>query len=347
MINRFTGNQENDPSRIRYFRAWKYFMRDGEDGAIIVLVAVAMTVLLGVTALCIDAGMAYLRTNQLQTSLDAAVYSACQKLPVMITDTDSQNAVKDLAIHYAALNGYPELSRNDVTLEGEALGYYTKIRVSASESMNLKFAPALGIDTVNFTRSSAAKLSPLKKISGLAPLGVEESVLQTKLADHQLEHVVLKYGISSGAGPFFGALDFDGLGGGASDYRLWLSTGYNGEVHIGDILYKEDGNMTGPTYQGFSDLYNACTHYGALTGWDGCTADHYNPSCPRIVKIVVYTTVDKQTIQVEGFAAFLLEQQTDDGYITGTFLSETSNGECSGEDMTDQNFYALSGVMLA
>jgi Flp pilus assembly protein TadG len=321
-------------------------MRDNEDGSIIVIVALVMTVLLGMAALSLDIGSAYLQAGQLQKALDAAVYSVGRQLPVNINDEEAQNAIKDSAISYAALNGLEGLTRDDVFLEGVVSGTCTEIKVEATKTVNLNFARVLGFSNLDFTRSAKARLSPLSKATGVAPLGVTKSELQTRIENGDLTHVVLKYGTGGGTQSSFGALDLDGKGGGASDYRLWLTHGYPGEICVGDILIEESGNMVGPTYQGFSARYDACTHYDAQIGGEGCTSEHYDPTCPRIIKCVVYTPWFFKTVVVEGFAAFLLESQTNDGYITGTFLNMVTPGTTSGEGLEVSHYYGLSNLML-
>lgn len=318
----------------------------GENGAIIVLIAVGMVVLLGLTAMAIDIGLVYLRIGEVQRAVDAAAYSAGQMLPVSVNSSNAQNAIKDSAIRYASLNGYDRLTRNDIVLEGVVAGYYTKMQIAANDSVPSVFASAFGIDTFSFARKAAVKLSPLQAASGVAPLGITEDELEDRIIRNDLSHVVLKYGVGDGTQSSFGAIDLDGQGGGASDYRLWISTGYAGQICVGDILLEEMGNMTGPTYQGFSGRFDACTHYDAQSGGTGCTAEHYDPSCPRIIKVIVYSKEERGTVTVRGFAAFLLESQTNDGYITGTFLRLVTNGTTSGEDLTNDNFFGLSGIML-
>ncbi|MGI6119142.1 MAG: pilus assembly protein TadG-related protein [Desulfosporosinus sp.] len=321
-------------------------LQDKEEGSILVIVALSITVLLGMAALSLDIGSAYLQACQLQKAVDAAVYSVGRQLPVNSNDEEARNKIKDSAISYAALNGLEGLTREDVLLEGVVSGSCTEIKVKATQTINLNFARVLGLSTLDFTRSAKAKLSPLSKVSGVAPLGVKKSELQTRIENGDLTHVVLKYGAGGGTQSSFGALDLDGQGGGASDYRLWLTHGYPGEVCVGDILIEESGNMVGPTYQGFSARYDACTHYDAQIGGEGCTSEHYDHTCPRIIKVVVYTPGNNKTVTVEGFAAFLLEDQTNDGYITGTFLNMVAPGTTSGEGLEEASYYGLSNLML-
>jgi Flp pilus assembly protein TadG len=325
-------------------------LRQREDGDVVILVAVSMVVIMIILALVIDMGLAYLSTNFQQKVADAAVYSAGRLLPVDTGNTTKVNEIKDAAIHYASLNGFDDLTRDDVVLGTAMSGQYTDIRVTVSKNVAMNFARTFGVDSLDISRSAVAKLSPVISTSGVAPIGLTKDEMEARIASNNLKHVTLKYGVNSGSVAFFGALDLDGTSGGASDYRIWIAHGYPGEISVGDILVEEDGNMVGPTYQGFETRFSECTHFGALTGGPGCTADNFEPSCPRIVKVPIYSYgIDKKTIVVEGFAAFLLEYQTNDGYITGSFLNLVTDGSPSGANVSEgsETDFGLYNLMLA
>ena len=325
--------KKNRDDRRRVFQVVDR-IRQCENGNVVILVAVSMVVIMIILALVIDLGLAYLSTNQQQKVADAAVYSAGRLLPIDTGDTTAINEIKESAIHYASLNEFDALQSGDVTLGNVKNGQYTDIKVTVSKTVVMNFARVFGVDSLNISRSAVAKLSPVIRTTGVAPIRLTKDEMDARIASNNLTHVTLKYGINSGSVSFFGALDLDGTSGGASDYRIWISRGYPGEISVGDILVEEDGNMVGPTYQGFEERFSECTHFGAQIGGSGCTADHYEPSCLRIVKVPIYSYgIDKKTIVVEGFAAFLLESQTNDGYITGTFLNMVSDGSPSGANV--------------
>lgn len=324
-------------------------IKGDESGAVLVLAAVSMVTLLSLSALVLDIGSAYLNAGELQKAADAAVFAAGRNLPVLIEDTDSINNIKDTAIEYVQKNGFNGISRNNVELGNIVDGKYTDIKVTIDKKVKTSFARVIGIGDINVKKRAKARLSPIVKITGAAPIGLFKEHLEEYLRSNQTEHIVLKYGKKNeDSKGFFGALDLDGhQGGGASDYRIWLAQGYPGEITVGDILLKENGNMVGPTYQGFSERYNSCTHYGAGSGGEGCTTERYNPNCPRIAKVVIYEENNKSTVKVYGFASFLLEAQTDDGYITGTFLNNISTGKVSGEGIEEELDLGVFNLMLS
>lgn len=305
-----------------------------EHGDALIIVAVSMVFIMGILALVIDLGLAYLSTGEQQKAADAAVYSSGRLLPVETGNTAKINQIKNSAINYASLNGFEDLTQDDIILGKIRNGQYTEIRVVVDKTVSMNFAKIFGVDYLDLSRSAVAKLSPVIRTSGVVPIGLTKAEIEARIASNNLTHVTLKYGVHGGSTSFFGALDLDGQGGGASDYRIWISQGYAGEISVGDVLLEESGNMVGPTYQGFDERYSACTHFGANSGGPGCTVSNFDPSCPRIVKVPIYSFgADKKTVVVEGFAAFLLENQTNDGYITGSFLNMVSNGASSGNNV--------------
>lgn len=327
----------------------KYIRRE-EQGDALIIVAVSMVFIFAMLALVIDLGLAFLSTGEQQKAADAAVYSAGRLLPIETGNTIKVNQIKDSAINYADLNGFADLTQDDIVLGKISNGQYTEIRVIVDNSVPMYFAKIFGIDYLDLSRSAVAKLSPVIRTSGVAPIGLTKDEMDARIASNNLTHVTLKYGVQEGTTSFFGALDLDGQGGGASNYRIWITQGYAGEISIGDVLLEESGNMVGPTYQGFEERFVACTHFGALSGGDGCTTANFEPSCPRIVKVPIYSFgVDNKTVVVEGFAAFLLENQTNDGFITGSFLNMVTNGASSGSNVGEgtEGDFGLYNLILS
>lgn len=325
-------------------------LSDDEDGDALIIVALSMVFIMGMLALVIDLGLAFLSTGEQQKAADAAVYSAGRLLPIETGNLTKVDQIKNSAISYASLNGFPDLTPEDVILGKISNGQYTEIRVNVDKSVPMNFAKIFGVDYLDLSRSAVAKLSPVIRTTGVAPIGLTKEEMDARIASNNLTHVTLKYGVQGGSTSFFGALDLDGQGGGASDYRIWITQGYAGEISVGDVLLEESGNMVGPTYQGFEERYAACTHFGALSGGDGCTTEHFEPSCPRIVKVPIYSFgSDKKTVVVEGFAAFLLENQTQDGYITGSFLNMVTNGASSGSNVGEgtEGDFGLYNLILS
>ncbi|UWG98022.1 pilus assembly protein TadG-related protein [Dehalobacter sp. DCM] len=317
-----------------------------EKGVVAVIVAFAMVAILGMAALSLDMGTAYLSMGKMQKAIDAAAYSAGRQLPVRVDDYYAINAIKEKAAQYASINGCDTLSASDVTLGGAVFDYYTNIQIQTQGSVDTSFARIFGVDSLDFTKKAMVKMSAIEQTTGLTPLGVEkvefQQIVQKQLTDG-IQKAVLKNSAGGGIGPFYSILDYDGKGGQGVDYSRDLGPlGYTGVVKVNDILFKGFGAKVGIS----NEIYeaHACPHYPA------CTPENYVYGCPSILKIPVYTVVDKKTIRVDGFAAFLLQPRTEEekssDAIVGIYVKSLSTGTASGGDVTESDFNWLQTLML-
>lgn len=319
-----------------------------EQGATSVIIALSLTALLGLAALVVDMGVAYIKTAETQTAADAAVMAAGLMLPVGKDDTARRAAMEQTVREYLVKNGVKAETAAEVTFAQEQDGYYHAVGVNVPATSETGFAKIFGIREVTFTRGAEARTIPCTTLSDAVPLSVQEETLQEIIAQGNISHVVLKYGKNTGevVNGAFGAVDLDGVkGGGANDYYSWLYGGYQGKLHIGDVLPIESGNMAGPTLAGIRLRYEACTHY-RTTG--GCTAEHYVAGCPRVMKVPVVVYVSNKEVKLVGFAAFVLEDYhtyAAQGYVIGSYVDMVNIGSADGDVTgTAENFgiYSLT-----
>lgn len=318
-------------------------IKDDESGSIVVIVAVAMTLVLALAALVLDFGLAYMKTAEIQNVADSAALSAGQKLPIPVNNDVKIADIKNCAIEYAMKNGVDDLSTDDVTLENIVSGNYTAIKVNIPATAELNFSRVIGFNNISINRTAKAVIQPCTKADGIVPLGVEIGKLNAAIASGQTTGIILKYG--TGDNGFYGAIDLDGVkGGGANDYSLWLAYGYTSTISVGeDLLPIESGNMSGPTNSAFWARYNQCTHY---PGQGGCTKDHFVPTCPRVIKTIVYEIADKKYVDVKGFCAFILEGKVDDN-IKGSLIKFVTNGSPSHTNAGSGTDYGLYNLGLS
>jgi Flp pilus assembly protein TadG len=292
-----------------------------ERGAIAVVTALVLVVLLLATAFVTDFGLAYLSAAELQNAADSAALAAASLLPTDVGDSAAMDEIEEVALDYLEKNGNGWSYTADVKPEIGGNNQYTSVTVSISRSVPLYIAPVIGIDHVQITRSATAQISPTIETSHMVPLSITEEYLTQAMDSGETQHLKLKFGASSddvykGA---FGAIDLDGSGGGgASDYEEWLANGYEGKLYVGLQLPVETGNMSNPTMSGFEDRYNSCMH-------GGCTISDYVEDCPRVVIVPVITYDDAHTVTIEGFTAFVIEKcdgQGKNSIITGSFIKE-------------------------
>lgn len=303
--------------------------RRDRSGSVMVITALAMVVLMGFSALVLDLGSVYYVSSKMQNALDSAALGAVRELPADSTSSSKWTAARSEAIALAAANKFT-LSEDDihpVYQDGDSSKKIIGIRVTKSSEVQYNFARALGIDSAMVSRAAAAELKSAGGISGtgVVPLCVTADSLSAAIKEGYTTNLVIKctpkttdINITEEGG-WFGALDF---GSGASDYTYTLAYGYDGELHVGDIVGMETGNMTGPTLTGFTTRYDMCT--------DGCTSTNYEPNCPKIVYVPVVSTdptdpdIGNKQVKIVSFAAFFLESvgTASDPEIRATYLPE-------------------------
>lgn len=287
-----------------------------ESGQSAFLFALILVVLIGMLAMVIDYGMPALTTRKLQNAADSAALAAASKLPAY--STADEDAVKAEAINYVVKNGFSDV---DVSLEkSSGASVLDTVIVTAYSNVDYSFAKIFGLASVDLERSASAQIKAVSSLRGVVPLSIEKGEMDAALANGNY-YMTLKFGGGSGTNGAYGALDLDGSnGGGASDYRDRLINGYNGTITVGASLPTENGNMSGPTEQDLQQRYNACTHY---TSEGGCTPEHYDKNCPRVMLIPVVVYNSAHSVTVKGFAPFLLDSYHGAGnecFVYGTYL---------------------------
>jgi len=276
-----------------------------ESGTVAVLLALAMIVLAGFTALVTDAGLLYMNQGKLENGLDSAVLAGAQELPF-----DPQAAL-DAAGQYAEMNGI-----NEEEFTFELSPDYRSISGNAERRVGMLFARVLGVDGAGVKATARARVDPVSAVNGVAPFGVLNY-------DYSFGDVIL---LKEGAGGnfyagWYGALSLGGTG--ASIYLENVRHGYDGEIKIGDVIQIEAGNMSGPTKQGIEYRISQCSHTPS------CTMDCFADGCPRILIIPIINIEEIDygghvfSVRVVGFGAFLVDEYVghgNDNEVRGTFI---------------------------
>jgi len=294
-----------------------------ERGVVTVLVAIAISVLIGCTALVTDAGLIFMNESRISNTLDSAVLAGAQELP-----DDPQGAL-DIAAEYAEANGMSageylfELGDND-----------TSISATATRQVSMHLAKVLGIESKDVHASCKARVAPITGVSGIVPWGVADG-------DYEFgQRVMLKMGAGLGNyHGYFGALRIGGNGG--NNYRNNIKYGYDGVIEIGDEIRVEPGNMSGPTSEGVAYRIDSCHHTPQ------CNVNSYAAGCPRIciVPLGVYDDGNgsNRIFTVTGFGAFLIDEYAGQGTeseVYGWFIEYTIPG-IIGEGGTDHGVYGI------
>lgn len=299
-------------SMIRYLK--------NKRGSVAVVSALVLTALMGFAALVTDAGILYFNRMELSNMADAAVMAGAQDLP------DTSLALQTSRL-YAQRNGNSE-DQVYFTISGSN----RIISANATRKVPTFFAKLFNIYSAEVHANAAAAVQPISVYTGVVPLGVvkQDFVFGTTYT--------LKVGGGDGMTGNYGALALGGKGG--SNYRDNLLHGYDGQIHAGDWLYTETGNMAGPTKDGIN--YRVAQDPYA-------TYDTVRSDSPRVIVLPVLDSFDvngRGEVLVVGFATFFLEGATGSGTqcsVQGKFLRKYVP---DGETSASGTGYGLYGIRL-
>ena len=287
-----------------------------ESGAVLIMVALSMVVLLGMTALVIDVGYLYQERRQMVTAADAAALAGAQEL---IYNNDNHEEVKKVAREYAAMHGAdPE------RIEVEIPNSYT-VEVETVKNVGFTFARVLGFTDLDVPARAVAVVLPLELGKGVVPWAIPEQ--EFIIGDL----VTLKYARHSdgdiGAGNFH-ALALGGSG--ANTYRDNIKYGTDEVIKIGHWYDTQTGNMSGPTMQGVEYRISLCTCTDCFSG------DVPNYDCPRFITVPIYSEIlgpGNTKVLIVAFAVFYLEGIDGHGVnsvVTGKYVEAVKAGEVGG-----------------
>jgi hypothetical protein len=149
--------------------------RCGQRGQALVLAAIGMASLLGMTGVVIDAGLAYVQYRQAQSAADAAAIAAADDLPgpnaplvpyqVALAQSDAQNVA---ATTNAPSNGFLDgVANTSVAIQAPynaglaacVSAPNSCARVAISRQISTTFLRVLGVDHISVSRSGVAMIT--------------------------------------------------------------------------------------------------------------------------------------------------------------------------------------------
>src|SRR5689334_5075603 len=146
-----------------------------ERGSVLVVVAISLTVLLGIAALAIDLGGFRAHRRQLQTAADAAALAGAMQLPPF---SDGSRACSR-ADYYARRNSALTSPQNMIVNANLDTSYCEilagSVRVKPRESgVPYVFGRVLGFVNTAIDARARARVVYLTRSNGLLPFGVED-----------------------------------------------------------------------------------------------------------------------------------------------------------------------------
>lgn len=188
-----------------------------ERGQVVVLSALLLPILLGMTGMAVDVGAYANQRRQLQNSADSIALAAAQELP-------DEGAARAKADEWATKN---DVLLTDMTVIVSGGNVAPQVRVSVEENHRFSFVKILGIDNKDVNATATAAKVSFGGSNGIVPWAVTQDTVDTALAMGDGVQITLKYDTTGGNLGNFGAMRIDGPG----------SSVYNTSVKYGSTTY--------------------------------------------------------------------------------------------------------------
>lgn len=288
-----------------------------------------MSVLLGFTAMSLDVGMLFQDRRHLQNSADAAALAGVAELP--LNPLGAQQKAKDWAFN----NGITSDQIKVIEVRTARFPNDT-LYVEFEDQFDWIFARVLGMDHTHPSAEAAARIGTLVGGHNMMPWGLLQNDSACLDSDGNAilnQSCTVKVGASGILTGWYGALDYDGTGGGSSEYKAniidgTVSTNYciegdpsPGCVSSVSVIDTLDGNKVGPTGSGIDErtAIAACdTNGNTVDDFSEVFVSNpggepkYNVACPNspnliIIPIISYESVPVQKVTIRGWSLAYLK----------------------------------------
>lgn len=211
--------------------------RGGERGAVAIIVAISMFMIIGLAALAIDLGNAWQERRHVINGTDAGALAAAGVY------SDSADSSDGCAIAPDFVLANSDADPDSITCEMSGDGVRGLVTVSASTPLDYVFAPVLGIDDTTVHSATTVRWGPAENsASGMRPFAMCIDFLEANgLAGWNridpLGPLPVPYGegetVCGDAPGNWGLVDFDGGANPTGDIRDWIRGGYDDDVFWG------------------------------------------------------------------------------------------------------------------
>jgi len=297
-----------------------------ERGQTLVVAVLAMSAILGMVAMTIDVGLFFEDRRHFQNSADAMALAGVAELPVNPALAQSK------AQQWATNNGVDasEIKKIEVRTTGVP---NDTLYVELEGEFSWIFGRVLGQTTDNVGAEAAARIGSLAGGHNMMPWGLLRG--DTNCLDAVTGKAIfgatcqVKVGAQNGIGGWRGALDYDGNGGGASEYKANIIDGtvdtlycIQGDTAPGcvtsvSIIDALDGNKVGPTGSGINERWatgakcdgnaNGKDDFNEVFTATSQVSPAYTVSCPDspwliIIPIITYESTPIKTVTIRGWS---------------------------------------------
>jgi Flp pilus assembly protein TadG len=202
-------------------------LRD-ESGQVILILAVALILLLGISGLVMDVGNWYHVQRQAQAVADASALAAAQALP------DATGAATASALDYASRN-HGVLAAGDITY-ASAYRPNDTVTVQVRRTEPTVFAKLFGFDTVSIKTTATARASNLLQAEFAAPFAIVNTQPELAGPGCPCLHVPTTLDLEKIGPGGFKIINIDGAHGGNQGPNTiadWIQYGYDGSMALG------------------------------------------------------------------------------------------------------------------
>lgn len=179
---------------------------NNEQGAVMILIAFMIVVLMGFTALVIDIGMVYAEHIRLSNACDAAALAGSVELL-----NNSASRAEVVAGDYLEANGF---DRNLAVIDASDEANNRYIEVTGTANVDHWFAPVIGIDNSDVSAHAKVRMGPLSSPGGgLRPIVILDDTNFAPEDKYQFgDQITLKYAPGDGEKGNYGTIALGGTG---------------------------------------------------------------------------------------------------------------------------------------
>jgi len=297
-----------------------------ERGQTLLIFVLALSVLLGFTAMAIDVGLFYEDRRHMQNTADAAALAGVAELPY------NPAAAKIKAAEWAANNGVPSGELKSLEVRTTDFPNDTMF-VELEGQFSWVFGRVLGKTTDAVGASAAARIGSISGNNDLMPWAIVfgDSLCLDPITNDPIPgmNCSVKIGAGSGITGWYGALDLDGNGGGSAEYESNIIDGTADTVYcaVGQTdpscettdIDALSGNKVGGTGHGIDERLAAEATPGCTK--DGDDVDNFNevfapnttalsqyivvcPESPRVIIVPIVTLNGDpiKSVTIQGWA---------------------------------------------
>jgi hypothetical protein len=279
--------------------------RDGEDGAVAVIVALLATTLLVLAAFAVDIGNAYAQGRQVSVAMDAAALSAAAKVgdlmprdqacsAGLLASIDAQTVAQaeaDRINQENRKNGLPE-AVDSVTVACADSNRAVEVQVGNSRGVPTALGGLIGIEAIEAGNRAAARYVRKRVAGGLRPWAVCDNTALTAQQNPGTTYVAgldNKLGVcTSQAAGNWGSVDFDGGSNSAGVLADWTQNGYPGSVFIPSVLPADPGvSNSNALGNAFNSLVGQVVLFPTTTGYNAGGGNNASFNAVGIITVKV------------------------------------------------------------